>query len=292
MTADQLAKEIESDERIPVLMKNAEFLSPDTVELAKLKEEAPEVFNDFKQNIENVAFETFDNQLVADINRYEAIVSTLVNKHQSSEKLNELAEEMKKQFILGTGDFNHFMMARLYTMAAIKVTQGSDFKANNESEAAAKTNYLTALMAQAKKIATEAFNSPQELGKVRLEDHFIQVINENPVDAQAKEILDSDEYLNEYKKMVHWVVKFQFKKAALNVTPKVVIDEYARSEYKRYDRVKNYLLQRAFNKDLDRFRHETARRRVPYMRIQLAPGVEGEVHNSWDFVLEKFPRRS
>lgn len=290
ISAGELAAEIEKDPRLSVLIKNAEFLGPDSVTLGKLKAEAPAVFAEYKAIIENEVYPELQNNIAAAISRYEGIAKKLADKYNDVEKLKELSDEMKKEFLLGTGDFNHFMMSKLYTMAAVMIEQGSSFKGTNAESQEAKDTYVTSLLKEAQNIAAEVLENPEAIGNMRLEDHFIQTINEAPVATEAKEVLSSDEYLKEFKSMAHWVVKFQFKKSALKVAPMVAIDEYDKSNYERYDRVKNYLIQKQFTQELDKFRRDTARRRAPYMRIQTGTGADGEVQDSWDFVLEKFPK--
>jgi hypothetical protein len=283
-----MAQKIQEDPRLNVLIKNVEFLSPDNVTLGKLKTEAPQVFAEYKALVENNAMANFEGKLHQDILRYEGIAATLANKYGDAEKLRELADNMKKEFLLGSGDYNNFMMAKLYDMAAVMVDQGESFKGNSVEHNQVKEQYLADLMKEAQSIAHEALENPSSIGNMRLEDHFIKEINENPVNTGAKEILSSDEYLKAFKAMAHWVVKFQFKKASLEITPMVKIDQYDGSSYERHKRVENYLVQEQFKRELDNFRQDKARRRAPYMRIQTAPGAAGEVVDSWNFVLEKF----
>lgn len=289
ITGSELAEIFQKDQRLPVLIKGAELLSPDSTELSKLKKLAIDVYNDFESNIREEVISKLDNKLSQDILRYDSIVETLVKKYNDQEKLEQLSNEMNQEFLMGSGDFNNFMMARLYDMAAIRVKQGSSFKANSRESQQLKVEYLENLMQTTNNILTNVLSDPETIGTARLEDHFIKELN-NTQDKLLSEQLKSDEYLRQFRTMANWVVKFQIKKASLNTIPLCLVDIYDSREWEGQNRIEKYLSNKQYIDDLDQFRRNEMRRIGPFLTLNPNGESNLDYDQSWNFVLEKFKK--
>jgi hypothetical protein len=289
LTGGQLEEIIQTDTRLPVLLKNVELLGPDSTELAKLEEIAPNVYADFHKNIEDEVLTKLSGKLTQDILRYDRIVGTLVDKYNDQEKLLELSKEMNEKFLLGTGDFNHFMMARLYKMAAIRLQQGESFKGNSNTSNQKKSAYLKNLMDSTNEILTQALKNSKDLGSSRLEDHFITQLSTTQ-DKSLSEQLIEDDYLRQFRIMANWVVKFQIKKASLNTTPLCLVETYDARKWEGQDRIEKHLKNKFFNDSLDQFRRDKMRSIGPYIRINPTGDYSLDQSESWNYVLEKFKK--
>jgi hypothetical protein len=289
ITPNKLAKVLEGDPRVSVLLKNVELLGPDTTKLSDLKEQAPEVFAEYSEKIEDEALTKIESEIEIDINRYESISEKLIQKYGDADKLEELSDDMKKSFLLGSGDYNHFMMSKLYTMAALRIRQGENFAGKSAEAMELKKRHIQQLKEVASSVAKSVIDNPEIAGSSRLEDHFIKALNDTEGQEQLKDQISGDEYLREYRIMANWVVKFQFKKASLSVIPMAKTDVYNAREWEGQKRIDTYLKGLYFEQDLDKFRRETMRHRGPYMVIN-----NGDRRltsdEAWDFVMEKFPK--
>lgn len=290
ITSAEMTKIISEDERLPVLIKNITLLGPDSTALAELQKEAPEVFEDFKKDLADNVLPLLDGNLTANIMKYDSIVGTLVEKYETAEKLRELSKEMNTQFVMGEGNFNHFMMARLYEMAAIRVEQGESFKASSEEAQMAKTDYANAIQAEAQEIIASVLSKPEVAGTMRLEDFFINQINKAPSsDLEDKsELLLEDDYLREFKAMANWVVKFQLKKASLNTTPQSTVELHNIREWEGQDRINKYLKGKEFTRLLDEFRRTKLSRFGYYARVNPKGEFNLTYDDVWPYVLKKF----
>lgn len=289
LSPNKLAEILKGDTRVSVLLKNVELLGPDSTKLSELKEQAPEVYSEYSDKIENEALAKIENDIERDINRYEAISEKLIQKYGDAEKLEELSDEMKKSFLLGDGDYNHFMMSKLYTMAALRLKQGESFAGKSADAETLKAKHIAQLKEIATDVATKTLENPELAGSSRLEDHFIKVLNDDEEQSLLREELAQDEYLREFRIMANWVVKFQFKKASLSITPMAKTEVYNAREWEGQKRIDTYLKGLYFEQDLDKFRRETMRHRGPYMMINTGERFL-RAEDAWDFVLEKFPK--
>lgn len=289
MTTGTLTKVIEEDPRVSVLLKNVELLGPDNTKLTTLKDQASEVYQEYVDKLSSETLPKIEESIRSDILRYEGIAQKLVQKYVDAERLRELSEEMKRSFLLGEGDYNHFMMSRLYNMAALIIEQGEAFKGSSEEALNQKENYITELRAKALKVAQDVMKNPEVAGTARLEDHFISELNSDEKHIALREEMAADEYMREFRVMANWVVKFQFKKASLSVTPIAKTEIHDAREYEGQKRITDYLKGLYYEKDLDRFRRETMRNRGPYIVID--NGTKRlTADDAWNFVLEKFPK--
>lgn len=289
LSPNKLAEVLQNDPRVSVLLKNVELLGPDSTKLSELQEEAPEVYSEFVEKIEGEALAKIESGIENDINRYESIVEKLIQKYGDAKKLEELSEEMKKSFLLGSGDYNHFMMSKLYTMAALRLKQGEDFAGKSTEATEIKNKHIDQIKSIAINVAKSVLENPEVAGSSRLEDHFIKVLNDNEEQAELKELIAQDEYLREFRIMANWVVKFQFKKASLSIVPMAKTEVYNAREWEGQKRIDTYLKGLYYEQDLDKFRRETMRHRGPYMVINNGDRRLSS-DEAWDFVLEKFPK--
>lgn len=292
ITSAEMTKLVEGDERLPVLIKDIKLLSPDSTSLSELKKEAPAVFADFSKDLRENVLTALNGSLTENIMRYDSIVGKLVEKYGTAEKLRELSKEMNEQFVLGKGDFNHFMMARLYEMAAIQVEQGASFKSNSEEAQVAKLEYTQAIQAEASRIITNVINDPELASSMRLEDFFIHTINKEPSTELANKVapLTEDEYLKEFKSMANWVIKFQIKKASLNTVPQSVVELWNIREWEGQERINKYLKAKKFDQLLTQFRRDKLARHGNYATIRPSMDRRLEYGDAWPFVLKKFSK--
>ncbi|MCR9205874.1 MAG: hypothetical protein NXH75_14920 [Halobacteriovoraceae bacterium] len=292
ITSVEMTKVVQEDKRLPVLIKDIKLLGPDSTPLNELQKSAPAVFEDFAKNLEENVLKAPEGELTESILRYDSIVGKLVSKYETAEKLRELSKEMNQQFVMGQGDFNHFMMARLYEMGAIQVEQGANFKSNSVAAHQKKLDYATSIQLEASSIISNVIDDPSISKTMRLEDFFINQINKQPSqDLEEKaNALKEDDYLKEFKAMANWVIKFQIKKASLNTIPQSTVELWNIREWEGQDRINKYLKAKEFTDLLDNFRRTKLSRHGNYATIRPDMEKRLEYGDAWPYVLQKFSK--
>ncbi|MAF78102.1 MAG: hypothetical protein CME63_17535 [Halobacteriovoraceae bacterium] len=242
---------LQKDPRIRVLLKDIQVLGPDTTELSILKEKAPEVYDDFIQlkNKEVVPF--IESDFIGKMNRYTDITIQMAQKYESSQKLTELANQMKEEYLL-TNDLNRLMMGMIYDISSLIVTENKDLS-NISLDKALFNQYLEALVDYSTDFLSqdELLLQATEHG-VRVEDNFSYALNQS---FHAQKMEKSNEIkeevlLNELRKLAHWVLKFQVKKASLSIVPKVFVQLFDTHTWEGQEKIEKFLKAKKYEDDL------------------------------------------
>jgi|GEM_PF-2131553 len=280
---------IESDPRIAVMIKGLEFIGPDSVSLSKLASEAPAVYRDFTKDLEENTLTYLEGEASAKILNYEGLTSTLIEKYESAEKLMKLSDEVKKEFVIGAGDFNHFMLGKLYEMAAFKATAQKENKDYIKAET--MNAYATAVTKAASDYIVEGINNNELLGDLRLEDYLINRISEESKSGELASLageLDLTDYGKSFKVMANWVVKFQVKKASLNTMPLSYVELWDMDTAEGQQRAGRYIEKLKFDKKLADFRQNKLRRYEGLFSFNLTGSYELRDEEAFNFMTEQF----
>ncbi len=260
--ASQIATE---NPGMQVMLKGVTFYGPETTELAELRNSAPAVYNDFLANIDSNVIQFINSEYADKILKYESIAEQMAKKYVTTQKLDELSEEMKKQFLLSK-DYNRLMMSKIYELAIAGIENGTyekDSKAKSQ-QSQMRDQYISAISGHALEFlkSENALLEVKNVG-VRLEDNFSGKINEdfhaNAISGVDTAKIKESAYLDEVRKLAHWVLKFQIKKASLNTTPLAVAELYDRNTWEGQDRIEKYLKNKQYEDKVRDFKENTLR---------------------------------
>lgn len=289
MTPESMEKILSEDDGLKVLIKSVSFIGPDTTSLVDIKNEAPAVFNDFVKNLRTKTLPSLNYEIKNKILNYDKHTATFIEKYKSKDKLNKLASEMRNKFVSGEGQFQHFMMSILYQLSALKL----DYKSTDlKKEQSLKEEYLKALIFESVKVINTTMENPDEAKGQRLEDHFIDVINNSPSKSLKilADELNLNPYLRKFKRMANWVIKFQIKKASLTTIPKTSIELRDSTTEEGQAKIKEYLKSIKYQHYLADFRANKLREKSHFLTI--APSSHQRLKDSeaWNYILEQFEK--
>ncbi len=165
--------------------------------------------------------------------KYIDLAWQLKEKYQSSEELLNLSQTSLNNF-METGDFNEYMIGRLYKLAA---------QIENLDEVKSKLSATIENTIQ----AAAGFSK----GKVSFE----QAVYEAALNSLPK---DSD-VLQEASSLIAWVIKFEAKKIALADTTVLQVERYEYRSSEAYNRLSNHLRLTRVQNGLKQFRQHDVR---------------------------------
>lgn len=259
----QVSKLISETSGIEVMLKGVTFYGPETTKLKELKSAAPQVYSDFLDHVNSNVVSFIKNEFSSKLKRYETIAKQMASKYNSTQTLHELSNKVKKEF-LASNDYNRLMMAKIYDLAIIGLEHEVYTQKKSEQDKREKNleSYISALSRHSLTFLSDedSILSETNVG-VRLEDNFSAKINEdfhsNQITGMDSEVIKNSAYLDEVRKLAHWVLKFQIKKASLNTVPMAVAELYDVKSYEGQNRIEKYLKNKQYVDKVEEFKTRT-----------------------------------
>jgi len=243
LNSAQAREIIAKDPRLSIMIKELGFIGPDSTNIATLKREAPAVYKDFMNTIENEVLVSLESTVVSDVIRYEGLARQFATQYTSSE-LALKAQENQNLFVSNKGDHNNLMLSKLYQLAQ---ALGSENKDQVSLEKYAKDATLKA----AKLLSDKTFVESAEAGALRLEDWLLQGLKN---ELKSEKNQENSAYQSQFESMVRWVIKFQVKKAARATRPETKISLHDEKDWETRKRVEAYLEKVKFDNKLLSFK--------------------------------------
>lgn len=192
--------------------------------------------------------------------KYIDLAEQLRAKYQSSEQLVSLAREALDRF-MESGDFNDYMLGRLYKLAATFTDAQSAMTI--KAQIAAKLEY--------------AIDEASAFGKSD------KILEESVYASALAALPKGNESLDEASSLIAWVIKFEAKKIALQDQPVMYVERYEYPSTEAYNRLKNHIKLTRLQNGLKKFRDEDVR--DISWRIELMNGERYFMDNAvYDFL--------
>lgn len=168
--------------------------------------------------------------------KYIDLAQQLKQKYQTNEQLTTLARQALDRF-MESGDFNDYVLGRLYKLAA--TFQGPESALTIKNQIAAKLDQVID--------EASAFSKGE------------QVLEEAVYSSALAALPKGNESLDEASSLIAWVIKFEAKKIALRDQPVMHIERYEYRTSEAYDRLKNHIKLTRLQNGLKKFRDEDVR---------------------------------
>ena len=199
--------------------------------LETLEQTAPKMTNARNQHNQALQSKGIDGHL-----KYIDIASQLRHKYNDSQELLTLSRNSLNRF-METGDFNEYMIGRLYKLAA---------KLDDD----AKAPHIKAVLAQALPSAIDeasSFAKDERTFEQAVYDHALAVLPKN------------DELIQEASTLMAWVMKFEAKKIALHDQSVMHVERFEYRSTEAYDRLSNHIKLTRLQNGLKQFREREVR---------------------------------
>ena len=259
ISSSEVAQLVQEDPRIQVLAKGINFYSPETAKISELKEIAPEVYSEFMQRIDNDVIPYINENFVADMLKYENIAMQMATKYKTTQKLEELSNDMAVKF-MKNNDYSFLMMSKIYKLSIAGIENGIYDDSNKKSSIQSpRNNYLEALSQY-----SVAFLSDEEKMLltddygIRFIDNFNNYINQSFHNDEIKgiesKVIKESAYLDKIRNLSHWVLKFQVKKASTSITPMAKMEVYDSYQWLGQSRIEKFLKNKQYEDNLEEFK--------------------------------------
>ncbi len=228
LSQDEMDELTKANPDLLVMVKDIKKLSLQYSKLAEL--EASELAQDKITSARNTLLSNLNAKGKDGILKYLDIAQQLKDKYSDSEELLTLSQTALDRF-MEVGDFNEYMIGRLYKLAA-------------------QLENIESLKEKISLSIDEAIESAAgfEKGNVTFE----QAVYEAALEKLPKE----DELTREASTLIAWVIKFEAKKIALADQPVMQIDRYDYRSTEAYNRLSNHIRLTRVQNGLKQFRQK------------------------------------
>ena len=273
---------ISKNPELRVLIKDLKFVSSSSMSLAELNQRSPELFKAFQLKIEDKVLPRLNSERIAKIMSYERIAQKLAKKYPSAEKLKELSEKMRMDFVNGKVDFNGLMLSRLYNMAATLHEETVDTTKTQKIIGPIVTSMVDTLKESLK---DEDYLLDDTRKGVRIEDRVARDLHNLGTEKLNG---NKDKYTHQLLGVAVWSLKFEVKRVGLQEKPVVQVNLFEKGTYERQQRIERHLQMQEYEKGLKSYRQRDLRW---YWEGLFSLNINGEIETrgraAYDFILQK-----
>ena len=185
------------------------------------------------------------------------------------------------RFLQGNGNYNDFMLARLYTLASVLI----DTKPNRDAVRNEITAYTQKMLTKFREVITnEEWLLTGEHAELRLENRIARILTELYEDEVSRE---SNLYLRESLAMAVWTLKFEVKKLTTLFKPMVSVVISDRKNWDSVKKVQDYLKMEIYKEGVERFRNQDLRWWTGIFEVNINGTHVLRGENAVNFLLEK-----
>lgn len=217
-----------------VMVKDIKFssLNSSRTEVLAASEDTKDILEQARQELAQ-AIETKGQE---NILKYINLAEHLRAKYNDKEELTTLARNALDRF-MSSGDFNDYVLGRLYKLAA-QYNTASDASDAMATIAPAFTSALEA-----------AINF--EVGAQNFEEAVYQ--------AMLSKLPQDNDIVSEASSLIAWVVKFEAKKVTLKYAPKMNVERYDYKTFEGQKRIRDHVKMTRVQNGLKKFRNDDVR---------------------------------
>ncbi|MCP4914032.1 MAG: hypothetical protein GY909_13050 [Oligoflexia bacterium] len=253
LTRREVEKILVENSQLSLLIKNIKYIAIDEASLADIRENSESMYQGIVAEINKRVIPSLTDERTAKVLHYEGIAKKLADKYQTVEKLEELSKEALGRFLRGNGNYNDFMLSRLYTIASIYVSS----KPNREETRSLVENYSNKMVSIMKeKLSDDKWLSEKTESNSRIENKVGRLLTSLYENEVSKE---ESPYAREVLAMAVWTLKFEIKKLSTIFKPLIKVEIQERSNWEVIKKVQDFLKMEIYKEGVERFRNEDLR---------------------------------
>ncbi|MBT5093485.1 MAG: hypothetical protein HOM21_04545, partial [Halobacteriovoraceae bacterium] len=207
LSKTEVDKILGEDPRLKVIIENVHYLNFQSSSLFEFYTQDRENWESTKAEIVNKLAENLTSEKISKILKYENLTQKFIKKYKTPEKLYEKSRKALEKFQAPDGDFNDFMLARIYSLAASGIEQAPNRNELRKKLASALEAVFPELLELLKE---DDIYIKKEHQKLDIES-LLSIATYELINKQIKIPEDKESYLKKFINLAVWVIKFEGK---------------------------------------------------------------------------------
>jgi hypothetical protein len=279
--AKEISEILAQNEEAAIILEDLQTLTTSRLSMSKIKELDATAFNEQLAQINNSLEAALSDEKIERIADYEKIATQLHEKYRSESELATKSREAQERFLTGTGDYNDFMLSKLYELARMQAENGQTIRADShqlisDSLAEVKSEILA-------KFADGSIFLTKENSRFLAED---LVTRELSLSIGINDRQELNSYQKKAIEMAIWAIKFEVKKVGMAQKARVLAKACEYGTFECQKKISDHLKTQEISRGIERMRTQKLRHWEGMVTINLDGHNQISGREAFNFVMK------